>query len=186
MAYIVKCPQCNEINIGSAFHCVKCNANLIGTPREKGKSPIPEFISPPPLLENHQNPPVFNSQPTKDLTSKKKIDIKTIIGGVITIIYVLFTFLGLMRMLISDRLDGFGEMCGTVMFYIIGVAIFLIPAENLLRFDRGTGYFLYKMTSNEDAGLGCASVFYILFGLAFMALPLLISIASVFADLPPR
>jgi hypothetical protein len=98
---------------------------------------------------------------------------------------VLFTFIGLMRMLILDRLDGFGELCGTVMFFIIGLAIFLIPAKTQLRFDWGMGYFLYKMTSNEEAGLGCASVFYILFGLAFMAMPLLFSIASVFADLHP-
>jgi len=52
MGYIVKCPQCNEINAGSRLNCIKCQASLIGIPREQGESPIPEF-SPPPSPEIH-------------------------------------------------------------------------------------------------------------------------------------
>lgn len=35
MSYSVICPSCNEKNSGSAFHCVKCNASLIGIPRQE-------------------------------------------------------------------------------------------------------------------------------------------------------
>jgi hypothetical protein len=53
MGTIVKCPQCNEVNVGSQLHCIKCQTSLIGLPREQGESPIPEFVSPPPPAENY-------------------------------------------------------------------------------------------------------------------------------------
>ena len=56
MGYIVKCPQCNEVNIGSLLHCNKCQTSLIGIPREQGESPIPEFVSPP--RENYYTKPL--------------------------------------------------------------------------------------------------------------------------------
>ncbi len=45
MAYIVKCPQCNEINGGSLLHCVKCQASLIGIPREDDDTPETNLLS---------------------------------------------------------------------------------------------------------------------------------------------
>ena len=56
MGYIVKCPQCNEVNVGSLLHCNKCQTSLIGIPREQGESPISEFVSPP--RENYHIKPL--------------------------------------------------------------------------------------------------------------------------------
>ena len=53
MAYIVRCPQCNEVNGGSQLRCVKCLASLVGVPREQGESPIPDFVPAAPILEIH-------------------------------------------------------------------------------------------------------------------------------------
>ena len=59
MGTIVKCPQCNEINVGSQLHCVKCQTSLIGIPREEGESPVSEFVSsPPPPRENYYSKPL--------------------------------------------------------------------------------------------------------------------------------
>lgn len=35
MGYIVKCPQCNEINSGSRLTCTNCEADLVGIHREQ-------------------------------------------------------------------------------------------------------------------------------------------------------
>jgi len=35
MSYSVICPSCKEKNAGNAFHCVKCNADLVGVPRHE-------------------------------------------------------------------------------------------------------------------------------------------------------
>lgn len=35
MGYTVTCPQCQEINSGSQLYCTKCQASLIGVPREQ-------------------------------------------------------------------------------------------------------------------------------------------------------
>jgi len=35
MSYSVICPSCKEKNAGNAFHCVKCNADLVGVPRQE-------------------------------------------------------------------------------------------------------------------------------------------------------
>ncbi len=59
MGTIVKCPQCNEINVGSQLHCVKCQTSLIGISREEGESPVSEFVSsPPPPRENYYSKPL--------------------------------------------------------------------------------------------------------------------------------
>jgi hypothetical protein len=78
MAYIVKCPQCGEINIGSEFYCVKCKTNLIGIPREQGESPLPEFISNQKTTEN-LNKNIFNK------IDRKKIIASGISGGMVTL-----------------------------------------------------------------------------------------------------
>ena len=44
MAYIVKCPECGEVNGGSQLRCVKCQASLIGIPREDDGSSVPEPV----------------------------------------------------------------------------------------------------------------------------------------------
>ncbi len=41
MSYSVVCPSCNEKNIGSAFHCIKCQTSLIGVPRQE--NPLSQF-----------------------------------------------------------------------------------------------------------------------------------------------
>jgi hypothetical protein len=38
LGYIVKCPQCGEVNSGSRLTCVKCENELTGIPREQDNS----------------------------------------------------------------------------------------------------------------------------------------------------
>ncbi len=47
---------------------------------------------------------------------------------------------------------------------LIGALIALIPAKILLRFDRQSGYRLYKSAPNEEIGLKRAKLFYRIFG----------------------
>ena len=55
MGYIVKCPQCNEVNVGSKLNCVKCQTSLIGVPRERGELIDSELTKPPASQpENHR------------------------------------------------------------------------------------------------------------------------------------
>ena len=54
MGYIVKCPNCNEVNGGSLLNCGKCQASLVGIPRERVGLPIPEFVRPPISPENYK------------------------------------------------------------------------------------------------------------------------------------
>jgi hypothetical protein len=58
MGYIVKCPQCNEVNSGSVLHCSKCQTSLIGIPRVQVGPSIPEFVNPPILPENYKAKPL--------------------------------------------------------------------------------------------------------------------------------
>ena len=51
---------------------------------------------------------------------------------------------------------------------LIGVLIAAIPANILLRFDRQSGYKIYKTAPNEEIGLKRAKWFYRIFG-AFLA-----------------
>ncbi len=44
MSYSVICPSCNEKNIGSAFHCIKCHTNLIGIPRLEDSTSEHEIV----------------------------------------------------------------------------------------------------------------------------------------------
>jgi len=76
MGTIVKCPQCNEINVGSQLHCVKCQTSLIGIPREQGESPVSEFVSsPPPPRENYYSKPL-------EFKEKKNLKNLWIIAGI--------------------------------------------------------------------------------------------------------
>lgn len=47
MGTVVKCPHCNEVNVGSKLYCIKCQTSLIGIAREQGESPLSEFVIPP-------------------------------------------------------------------------------------------------------------------------------------------
>lgn len=44
MAYTVRCPECGEVNGGSHLRCVKCQASLVGIPREQDGSPAPAAV----------------------------------------------------------------------------------------------------------------------------------------------
>lgn len=52
MAIIVICPSCNEENPGSSLQCVKCQANLVGVPRQI-KPPTDAEIA----AQEHENQP---------------------------------------------------------------------------------------------------------------------------------
>ena len=38
MGYTVTCPQCQEVNSGSQLYCTKCQASLVGVPREQASA----------------------------------------------------------------------------------------------------------------------------------------------------
>ncbi len=181
MVEIVKCPRCKAVNIGSQLHCASCHTSLAGVPREQGTSPIPESVSSTPFVDYYGKPfkPLVFKDETKRRSTAKRI--KRIIGGVLSFIYILSLPLALLRM-ISLQSEGSIGLVLTAIFFVIGLAVFLTPAETILHLDRGTGYFLYKMTPNEEAGLGCASTFYTLFGLAFMLGMIGVNLAVLFAN----
>jgi len=144
-------------------------------------SPIPESASSAQYVDYFGKPfkpLVFKDERAKRNRAKK---IKNIIGGVLAIIYLLSIPLALFKM-ISLQSEGSLGLILSVIFFAIGLTIYLTPAETLLRFDRQTGYFLYKMTPNEEAGLGCASTFYTLFGLIFMLFTIGLNLAALFAN----
>ncbi len=66
-----------------------------------------------------------------------------------------------------------------LIFFILGVLIFFLPAEVLLRFDRRTGYSIYKHSSDKETGLKAAGTFYKLFGLAFAGIGLLVGVLEL-------
>jgi len=53
MGYIVTCPQCQEINSGSQLYCTKCQASLVGVPREQTFT-AEEVAAPAPSLPKAQ------------------------------------------------------------------------------------------------------------------------------------
>ena len=181
MAEIVKCPRCKDVNIGSQPHCVKCHASLAELPREQDASSDPELASPTQYVDYFGKPfkPLVFKDETASRQTKRKI--KRIIAGVLAIIYILSTPLALLK-LISLQSEGSMGLLLTAIFFGIGLAVFLMPADTILHLDRGTGYFLYKMTADEEAGLGCASTFYTLFGLAFMLGMIGVNLAALFAS----
>ncbi len=181
MGEIVKCPHCKEVNTGSQRHCVKCHTSLVGLPREQDTSPNPEFVSPNQYVDYYGKP--FPPLVFKDETASRQMTKKTkrIIGGVLATIYILSAPFALLKM-ISLQSEGSMGLILSAIFFVIGLAIYLTPAETLLRFDRQTGYFLYKMTPNEEAGLGCASAFYTLFGLVTMLFTIGLNLAALFAS----
>jgi hypothetical protein len=67
MAIIVKCPNCDEVNVGSQLHCVKCQTSLIGVPREDGESPLSQFVgaSPPNQSNYYDKPLQFKNEDEK-------------------------------------------------------------------------------------------------------------------------
>ena len=54
---------------------------------------------------------------------------------------------------------------------IVGLSLLFIPTKSLLRFDRRTGYWIYKRTlkstGNENKALRAAGIFYKIFGAVF-------------------
>lgn len=49
----------------------------------------------------------------------------------------------------------------------------LVPTRILIKYDRKTGYHIYKSAPNEASGLRRAAIFYKLFGLVFVVISLL-------------
>ena len=54
MGYTVTCPQCQEINSGSQLYCTKCQASLVGVPREQA-SVADETAAPAPSSPKAQD-----------------------------------------------------------------------------------------------------------------------------------
>jgi len=103
---------------------------------------------------------------------KKRIRTKTIVGGVIAAIYFLATTFASIKSNIS--------LWFFSVFFLVGLVFFLAPTEALLRFDRKMGYFLYITAPDEESGLGCANIFFTLFGLIFMLMPMAFSLDVLF------
>ena len=181
MGEIVKCPRCNEVNVGNQLHCVKCHTSLAGLPREQDTSSNSEFATPTPYADYYGKPfkPLTFKDETKRRATAKKT--KTVIGGVLAIVYLVSIPLAILKM-VSLQSEGTWGLMFSVIFFVIGLAIYLMPAETLLRFDRSAGYFLYKMTPNEEAGLGCAGTFYTLFGLVVMLCMIGVNLVTLFAS----
>jgi hypothetical protein len=59
-------------------------------------------------------------------------------------------------------------------FSLVGVLVVLVPAETILRFDRRTGYWLYKNAPDEETGIKRAKWFYRIFGTFFAVFPWLV------------
>ena len=70
-------------------------------------------------------------------------------------------------------------------FAISGVVMMSVPTRSLLKWDRKTGYFIYKTTlastGDEQKALRNANVFYKLFGLFFVLFGTSIGLILVFA-----
>ena len=83
MGYIVKCPQCSQMNSGSSLYCIKCQTSLIGIPREKDLSTV----------EMPESKKVNNQTPkTNERGSNAHIKIGLIVGIVGFFIISFFTF----------------------------------------------------------------------------------------------
>lgn len=59
----------------------------------------------------------------------------------------------------------------------IGLLIIFIPTETMLRFDRQSGYWVYKKklksSGDKEKALKAAGIFYKIFGIVFMIFPLI-------------
>lgn len=62
-------------------------------------------------------------------------------------------------------------------FTIIGASTALLLAELLLRYDRKTGYWLYKNAPDQQTGLRRATLFYRIFGIAVAVGPWVADVA---------
>lgn len=83
------------------------------------------------------------------------------------------------------------------LFIIIGIVFLRTPTRSLLKWDRQTGYWIYKshlrLTGNEEEALGRAGHFYRIFAMAiiiFSTIFMVISIVTALqndrsAKLPP-
>jgi hypothetical protein len=67
----------------------------------------------------------------------------------------------------------------TFVFFILGLIVYVTPAEILLRLDRGTGYLLSKLGPFENSGFERASIYYEVFGILFMLFAVLINIIAL-------
>jgi hypothetical protein len=55
------------------------------------------------------------------------------------------------------------------LFLVIGLALLVLPARVLLKWDRRTGYWIYKRSPSEEVGLRRATIFYRAFGILILA-----------------
>lgn len=166
MAYIVKCPQCGEINIGSEFHCVKCETSLIGIPREQGESPLPEFINNHKPTENANNN-IFNKMERK----------KIITGEISGSIYILTAVIVFIKSLLQQA-ETYKILGATLVFFVVGLIIYLTPADILYRIERNSGLFRPRLGLFETSKFERASTSYTIYGITLMFFALAMNVLN--------
>ena len=95
MAYIVRCPECNEVNGGSQLRCVKCQASLIGIPREDDGSSVPEPVK----VE-------AGTTEEKPVRKSNRLGVTSLWLGILAFV-TSFPFLLIVYYLAPDLLEGF-------------------------------------------------------------------------------
>jgi len=79
--------------------------------------------------------------------------------------------------------EGVSILLGGLFFLAAGLFLSLYPAASLLKWDRRTGYYLYKQklaeTGDENRAVEAARTFYRLFGTVFAAIGALVAVAGI-------
>jgi hypothetical protein len=119
------------------------------------------------------------------LFMKNKVKMKTLFGIVMILSYTLVTLFVALRS-IAHHSSVYRELTFPTFFFAVGVAIYFIPTEILLRFDRRTGFFLYKQARSKEEGLRIAGIFFTVFGLIFMLIPAALILAALLVECPPE
>ncbi len=111
---------------------------------------------------------------------KKKDNPKIAFVKIAMVGYGLSALVPLIKFLLQ-RVDAYSTILGiTLVFFIVGLIIYLMPADILLRIDRGTGHLLSKLGPFENSGFDRASTFYEAFGILFMLLAVLVNLGLLF------
>lgn len=116
---------------------------------------------------------------------KNKLKMKTVFGIVVVFFYILITLFVALRS-IAHQTSVYRELAFPTIFFAVGAAIYFIPTEILLQFDRRTGFFLYKQARNKEEGLRIAGIFFTVFGLIFMLIPAALILAALLVECPPE
>ena len=106
--------------------------------------------------------------------------------GILLTVAFIFAALTVYFRSIAHHTSVHNELGSPIFFYVIGAAIYFAPVELLLRFDRRTGFSLFKLAGGGDAGLKIAGTFFTVFGLIFMLFPSALIFAALLVECPPN